>query len=106
MFSPSTTDYFYIHLNQTSMRQHLRMDKIMFWNEVIPALRKGFQGEARTSFSKDSVSSSQTYQRTMWVFVGVSVALLFLLLVALVALVKQRNRLILEDRWTNEPVNV
>ncbi len=100
-YIPSTSDYLYIGSNMTEMRLHLRQDKVAFWNELI--LQK-MQPESMP------VKSIKTYWREMWVFVATSIALLFLLVLALIRLVRKKPFPSLSygtrHNFASSPVNV
>lgn len=102
-FRPATSDYLHIGANTTEMRRHLRAQTVAFWNELVPAL---LAREARAA------PPPKTYRVEMWLFVGISVALLFLLLLALVAMMRNVRssspyRFVRkEDAYNGAPVRV
>ena len=85
------------------MKTHLRSETMAFWNELIQSM-----------ITDESVADGgpvRTYRMEMWLFVGISITLLFLLILALVAILRgikgNQNRMVLRnEKYNGAPVKV
>ena len=85
------------------MKNHLRSETMAFWNELIQSM-----------ITEDCVVDGgpvKTYEMEMWLFVGISVTLLFLLILALVTIVRgvkgNLNRMLYgNEKYNGAPVRV
>ena len=74
-----------------------------FWNELIQSMV--------TEDSAIGGGSVKTYKLEMWLFVGISITLLFLLILALISIVRgvkgNQNRMVYQnERYNGAPVQV
>ncbi len=78
----------YLHLSPhgSRMKQHLRAEKVAFWNVLIPRLKTDSKYRpVYDSYKKDYVAK-------MWAFLGISAVLLLGIVILLVLLIRAKMR--------------
>ncbi len=92
-FTPQYKGYLHLSAHGSKMKNHLRAEKVAFWNILIPRLK------TEPKFIPNYDVYKKDYQTKMWAFLGISAILLLGIVILLVLLIRAKMREIQRTHW-------
>lgn len=94
-FTPYNRTYLYLSTHASRLKQHLRPDKVSFWNSLIPVLQTGTNETPTQADDEDAVPDwritcpeNSEASPSMWIFIAINVGLAMVVLILMICLLR------------------
>ena len=94
-FTPYNRTYLHLNSHENKLKQHLRADKVSFWNTLIPSLLAAQKNRTQIDSStnpqtRDSANIHivESEQPSMWIFIAICVGLAMMVLILLICILR------------------